>query len=424
MASLDGAKKLMRILRRTSLTSWILIALVAGIFLGGFFPNFSKALAPISEVFLRLIKSIVGPLLFGTLVAGIASAGELKTMGRIAVKAFIYFELATTVALAIGLTTVNLMQPGIGLRLPAEAGASAPALAKPAPLSQILEHVVPQNIFESLAQNDVLQMVVFFFLFGAACSAVGSKAQPVVTFANAVAEVMFRYTKYVMYCAPFGVGAAIAVTVGSKGISVLLSLGKLVGALYIAEILFVVLVLGGALSIARVPIGRFFHAVRQPFLIAFSTASSEAALPLALENMTLFGVPKHIVGFVLPTGYSFNLDGSTLYLSLASIFVAQAAGVHMPIGTQITMLLTLMLTSKGVAAVPRASLVILAGTLGTFHLPLEGVTLILGVDALMDMCRTSVNVLGNCVATAVVARWEGVSLSTAVADPEVTLNRG
>jgi proton glutamate symport protein len=414
----------MRILRRTSLTSWILIALVAGIFLGAFFPNFSKGLAPISEVFLRLIKSIVGPLLFGTLVAGIASAGELKTMGRIAVKAFVYFELATTVALAIGLITVNLMQPGIGLRLPAEAGASAPALANPASLSQILEHAVPQNIFESLAQNDVLQMVVFFFLFGAACSAVGSKAQPVVTFANAVAEVMFRYTKYVMYCAPFGVGAAIAVTVGSKGIGVLLSLGKLVGALYIAEILFVVLVLGGALSIARVPIGRFFHAVRQPFLIAFSTASSEAALPLALENMTLFGAPKHIVGFVLPTGYSFNLDGSTLYLSLASIFVAQAAGVHMPIGTQITMLLTLMLTSKGVAAVPRASLVILAGTLGTFHLPLEGVTLILGVDALMDMCRTSVNVLGNCVATAVVARWEGVPLSTVVTDPEVTLNRG
>jgi Na+/H+-dicarboxylate symporter len=265
----------------------------------------------------------------------------------------------------------------------------------------------------------VLQMVVFFFLFGAACSAVGSKAEPVVTFANAVAEVMFRYTKYVMYLAPFGVGAAIAVTVGSKGIAVLLSLGKLVGALYLAEILFVVLVLGGALSIARVPVARFFQAVREPFLIAFSTASSEAALPLALENMTLFGAPKHIVGFVLPTGYSFNLDGSTLYLSLASVFVAQAAGVHMPIGTQITMLLTLMLTSKGVAAVPRASLVILAGTLGTFHLPLEGVTLILGVDALMDMCRTSVNVLGNCVATAVIARWEGVAFDTALADPEL-----
>ena len=258
-----------------------------------------------------------------------------------------------------------------------------------------------------------------FFLFGAACSAIGDKAQPVVSFANSVAEVMFRYTHYVMYLAPFGVGAAIAVTVGTKGLGVLLGLGKLVGTLYLAQILFVFLVLGAALSIARVPLVRFFHAVRQPFLIAFSTASSEAALPLALENMTLFGIPKHIVGFVLPTGYSFNLDGSTLYLALASVFVAQAAGVHMPIGTQITMMLTLMLTSKGVAAVPRAALVILAGTLGTFNLPLEGISLILGVDALMDMCRTSVNLLGNCVATAVVARWEGVALESATTEPEL-----
>jgi proton glutamate symport protein len=232
---------------------------------------------------------------------------------------------------------------------------------------------------------------------------------------------MFRYTKYVMYMAPFGVGAAIAVTIGSHGIGVLFGLGKLVGALYLAQATFVIVVLGSALSIARVPLGRFIRAARQPFLIAFSTASSEAALPLALENMERFGVPKHIVGFVLPTGYSFNLDGSTLYLSLASIFIAQAAGVHLSLGTQITMMLTLMLTSKGVAAVPRASLVILAGTLGTFHLPLEGITLILGVDALMDMCRTSVNLLGNCVATAVVARWEGASLLPATQELEVAL---
>jgi proton glutamate symport protein len=234
----------------------------------------------------------------------------------------------------------------------------------------------------------------------------------VLSFAGSVAEVMFRYTKYVMYVAPFGVGAAIAVTIGSKGVGVLFGLGKLVGTLYLAQALFVVLVLGSALAIAKVPLRPFLVAARQPFLLAFSTASSEAALPLALENMERMGIPKHIVGFVLPTGYSFNLDGSTLYLSLASVFIAQAAGVHMPLGTQITMMLTLMLTSKGVAAVPRASLVILAGTLGTFQLPLEGITLILGVDALMDMCRTSVNLLGNCVATAVVARWEGVSLAS------------
>jgi proton glutamate symport protein len=314
------------------------------------------------------------------------------------------------------------VRPGAGLTLTDGQSASVPAFAKPVSFGDVLEHAAPANIFESLSRNDVLQMVVFFFIFGAACSAVGAKAQPVVDFSKAVAEVMFRYTKYVMYLAPFGVCAAIAVTIGSKGMGVLLSLGKLVGTLYVAQAFFVVLVMGGALMLARVPIPGFIRATRQPFLIAFSTAASEAALPLALENMERFGVPKHIVGFVLPTGYSFNLDGSTLYLSLASVFVAQAAGVHMPLGTQITMLLTLMLTSKGVAAVPRASLVILAGTLGTFHLPLEGITLILGVDALMDMCRTSVNLLGNCVATAVVARWEGASLSPVGENVEAALS--
>jgi proton glutamate symport protein len=415
----------MRLLRKISLTSWIFIALVLGIVLGVLFPAFARSLAPISNIFLRLIRSIVGPLVFGTLVYGIASAGELKTMGRIALKAVIYFEAATTLALIIGLVMVNVFQPGAGLTLTGEKGLSLPALAKPVSLSQVLEHAVPSNIFESLAQNDVLQMVVFFFLFGAACSAIGAKAQPVIEFAGSVAEVMFRYTKYVMLLAPFGVGAAIAVTIGSKGPSVLFSLGKLVGTLYLAQILFVVFVLGTALMIARVPLGAFYRAARQPFLLAFSTASSEAALPLALENMERLGIPKHIVGFVLPTGYSFNLDGSTLYLSLASVFVAQAAGVHMPLGTQITMMLTLMLTSKGVAAVPRASLVILAGTLGTFHLPLEGIALILGVDALMDMCRTSVNLLGNCVATAVVARWEGVVIPSAPGEPlEVAIESG
>lgn len=408
----------MNLLMRLSITGWIFVALLLGIVLGIVAPEFSRNLAPVSNVFLRLIRSIVGPLLFGTLVYGIASAGELKTMGRIALKSITYFEIATTLALVIGLVMVNLMQPGVGVPLNEGGGtAKIPTLAKPVSFGQVLEHAVPANIFESLAQNDVLQMVVFFFLFGAACSAIGPKAQPVLDFAGSVAEVMFRYTKYVMYVAPFGVGAAIAVTIGSKGIGVLFGLGKLVGTLYLAQGLFVVLVLGAALSIARVPLSPFIKAVRQPFLLAFSTASSEAALPLALENMERFGIPKHIVGFVLPTGYSFNLDGSTLYLSLASVFIAQAAGIHMPLGTQITMMLTLMLTSKGVAAVPRASLVILAGTLGTFQLPMEGITLILGVDALMDMCRTSVNLLGNCVATAVVARWEGVDFNASEQRP-------
>jgi len=412
----------MLFLKKISLTSWIFIALLAGILLGIFFPAFAKTLSPIANIFLRLIKSIVGPLLFGTIVYGIAGAGELKAIGRIAVKSLVYFEVVTTLALVIGLLVVNLTGPGAGLTLAADTGVP-PALAKPLSFGRMIEHAVPANIFESLAQNDVLQMVVLFFLFGAACSAIGAKAQPVVHFAGAVAEVMFRYTKYVMYLAPFGVAAAIAVTVASKGIGVLFSLGKLVGALYLALVLFVALVLLPTLVLARVPLARFWRAVRQPFLIAFSTASSEAAFPLALENLERFGVPRHIAGFVLPTGYSFNLTGTALYLSLASVFIAQAAGIHMPLGTQITIMLTLMLTSKGAAGVPRAGLVLLAGTLATFQLPQEGIALLLGVDALMDMGRTSVNVLGNCVATAAVCRWEHVPLASTGGEVEVEIAR-
>jgi len=279
-------------------------------------------------------------------------------------------------------------------------------------LSGTLEHTFPASVIDAMARGDVLQIVVFSFLFGAACAAIGLKAGPVVEFCKSLSEVMFRYTKYVMYLAPIGVGAAMAHTIGSKGIGVLLGLGKLVLTLYGALLIFIFVVLGAVAIIARIPLQPFIRAVREPFILAFSTASSEAALPLALENLEVMGIPKHIVAFVLPTGYSFNLDGSTLYLSLASVFVAQAAGIHMAFSQQLLMMLTLMLTSKGVAAVPRASLVILAGTLATFGLPVAGVALILGADALMDMARTSVNLLGNCMATVVVARWEGVDLTT------------
>jgi len=281
----------------------------------------------------------------------------------------------------------------------------------------VLEHTFPASIIDAMARNDVLQVVVFTFLFGAACAAIGAKAEPVVKFCSALAEVMFRYTRYVMYLAPLGVGAAIAVTVGTKGVAVLFGLGKLILTMYVSLFLFVVVVLGAVVMIFRIPLASFYRAVREPFLIAFSTASSEAALPLALENMEQYGVPKHIVGFVIPTGYSFNLDGTTLYLSLASMFVAQAAGVHFSLGGQLLMMLTLMLTSKGVAGVPRAALVVLAGTLTTFHLPAEGFAILLGVDALLDMARTSVNVLGNCLASAVVARWEGYQVGEGIADP-------
>jgi proton glutamate symport protein len=366
-------------------------------------------LAPVSAIFLRLIRSIIAPLIFGTLVYGIAGGGDLKRMGRIGLKAIVYFEVVTTFALFLGLAAVNLARPGAGMTLaPSSAEAALPQA--PPPAGSLIEHVFPASIIDAMARGDVLEIVVFAFLFGAACAAIGEKARPVVTFCESLAEVMFRYTRYVMYLAPFGVGAAIAVTVGSKGFGVLFGLGKLILTMYAAQVLFVTLVLGGVILLARIPARRFYRAVREPFLLAFSTASSEAALPLALENMEMFGVPKHIVAFVIPAGYSFNLDGSTLYLSLASVFVAQAAGVHLALGQQLLMMLTLMLTSKGVAGVPRAALVVLAGTLSTFHLPMEGVAVLLGIDALMDMARTSVNVAGNCLASAVVARWEGVEL--------------
>jgi proton glutamate symport protein len=393
--------------KKPSLTVWILAALVAGIAFGAMFPGPAKELGLLGTIFLRLIKSIIAPLLFATLVVGIAGAGSIKTMGRIGGKAILYFEIVTTLALVIGLGAANLVQPGAGVALTPGANPGV-AAAGATGLQQTVEHTFPTSIIDAMARGEVLQIVVFSFLFGTACAAIPAKSRAVVDFCQALSDVMFRYTNYVMLFAPLGVFGAMAATIGDKGLGVLLNLGKLVLTLYATQIFFIVVVLGTVTAIARIPLRRFIRWVREPFLIAYSTASSEAALPLALENMQCFGVPKHIAAFVLPTGYSFNLDGSTLYLSLASMFVAQAAGIHLSLGTQITMMLTLMLTSKGVAAVPRASLVILAGTLATFNLPVEGVALLLGVDALMDMARTSVNLLGNCLATAVVARWEGI----------------
>jgi proton glutamate symport protein len=397
-------------MKRISLTAWILIGLVAGIVFGAVAPGPAKQMGLLGTIFLRLIKSIIAPLLFGTLVSGIAGTGNVKTMGRIGGKAILYFEIVTSVALFVGLGAVNLIQPGVGVAL--QKGATSGVEQTTTSFAQIIEHTFPTSVIDAMARGDVLQIVVFAFLFGTACAAIGDKARPVVEICESLSEVMFRYTGYVMLAAPLGVFGAMAATVAENGLNVLVNLGKLVATLYGAEAFFAVVVLGAVTTIMRIPLKRFIAHVKEPFLIAYSTASSEAALPVALENMERFGVPKHIVAFVLPTGYSFNLDGSTLYLSLAAVFVAQAAGIHMPLGTQIVMLLTLMLTSKGVAGVPRASLVILAGTLATFKLPVEGVALILGVDTLMDMCRTSVNLLGNCLATAVVARWEGVELSS------------
>ena len=394
-------------MKRISLTAWILIGLVAGIVFGAEFPAAAKQLGLLGTIFLRLIKSIIAPLLFGTLVCGIAGTGSAKTMGRIGGKAILYFEIITTIALFVGLGFANFVKPGAGVQL--KAGASGLGTTSTT-FAGILEHTFPTSIIKSMADGEVLQIVVFAFLFGMACATIGAKAEPVVKFCESLSEVMFKYTGYIMYFAPFGVFGAMAATIGDKGLGVLLNLGKLVLTLYAAEVFFVVAVFGTVAAIAGIPVRRFIQHVRAPFLLAFSTASSEVALPLALENMEKFGVPKHIVAFVLPTGYSFNLDGSTLYLTLAAMFIAQAANIHVAFTTQLVMMLTLMLTSKGVAGVPRASLVVLAGTLASFNLPVEGIAVILGVDTLMDMARTSVNVLGNCLATAVVARWEGVTL--------------
>ena len=404
-------------MKRISLTGWIFIGMAVGIAIGLAFPAVGPKLQILATIFLRLIKSIVAPLLVGTLVYGIAGTGDVKAMGRIGLKAIVYFEILTTIALFLGLAVVNIAKPGVGLSVATSAAApqksQAPVAASPS-FTAILEHTFPASIIDAMAKNEVLQVVVFCFLFGAACAAIGDKARPVVEFAESLAEVMFKYTRYVMYAAPFGVAGAMAATIAQNGPTVLVQLGKLVLATYGAQILFVAGILLPTALLTRVPVRRFFNATKDPFVIAFSTASSESALPLALENMERFGVPKHIVAFVLPTGYSFNLDGTTLYLSMASIFIAQVAGVHLTVGQQLIMMLTLMLTSKGAAGVPRAAFVILTGTLATFGLPVETASIILGVDALLDMVRTSVNVLGNCLATAVIARWEGVRFEDAV----------
>jgi proton glutamate symport protein len=354
-----------------------------------------------------LIKSLIAPLIFSTLVVGIAGHGNLKQVGRMAFRALIYFEIITTLALVVGLVCVNITKPGIGVNLQM-AEHTTDIATKKQTLSEVITHIVPQSIFQAAAEGEVLQIVVFAVLFSLGLSAISTeKRQVVLDFFGAIAETMFKVTGIVMKYAPIGVGAAIAVTVGHRGLSVLVNLGLLILTLYGALLIFVVAVLLPVAYFTKVPLRKFIDAVKEPALIAFSTTSSEAALPKAFEGMERLGIPRRIVSFVLPTGYSFNLDGSTLYLSLASIFVAQAAGVDMPIGTQVLMMLTLMLTSKGVAGVPRASLVILAGTLASFGLPLEGVAVILGVDEILDMGRTTLNVIGNCLATAVIARWEG-----------------
>jgi proton glutamate symport protein len=396
--------------RIPSLTTQILAGLVLGAVVGAVWPHAGVASKPLADAFLRLIKMIIAPLVFSTLVAGVAGTGDLKAMGRIGLKAIIYFEIATTIALVIGLELVNVFQPGAGLAVPLAGDTAAVAAIARNQQSgwDMLLHLVPTSVVDAMARGDILQVVVFSLFFGVALAAMGASGRPVLALVDSIAHVMFKVTSYVMAFAPVGVFAAVASTVGGRGLSILLTLGKLIALMYIGLALFVLIVVVGVSYLIRVPFWRFAKAIREPFLIALTTASSEAALPKSLEVMEQFGVPKRIVAFVLPLGYTFNLDGTTLYLSLASVFVAQLAGVPMTIGQQLWMMLTLMLASKGVAGVPRGALVVLAATLTQFSLPLEGAAILLGIDQIMDMGRTAVNVMGNCIAAAVVARWEGV----------------
>jgi len=401
---------------RLSLTAWIMVGLVVGGLLGWLRPDWGNKVFFLRDIFLNLIKSVIAPLVFSTLVVGIAGGGDLKQVGRMGVKALVYFEIVTTAALFIGLAVVNLIRPGIGVTLAAASTQSVQKIAEnhPKTIVETLVHIFPASVVDAMVRGDVLQIVAFAVIFALAVSALGEKGKPVLRVMESLSQVMFRFTGYVMMFAPIGVGAAMAHTIGTQGLGVLVNLGKLIGSLYLALVLFLVLVLGAVAVLFRVPIGKFLKAVREPATIAFATTSSESALPKAMEVMERLGVPPRIVGFVMPTGYSFNLDGTTLYLAMASVFVAQAAeattGQHMEFGRQIVMMLTLMVTSKGVAAVPRASLVILLATLNTFlpeNIGPIGVAVIFGVDELMDMGRTCVNVIGNCLATCVVARWEG-----------------
>jgi len=393
-------------LYKRTLTTWILVAMIGGAVLGYDWPRAALGLRLLSMIFLRLIRCIIAPLLLGTLVSGIAGHSNLKKVGRMGLKAIIFFEVVTTPALFIGLGAINFSKAGLGVHLPPAAGEALQVQRLTA--SETILHIFPENLAKSIADGQILQVVVFSILFGIALAMVREeRRRPLVSLAESLTETMFKFTNLVMYMAPLGVGAAIAYTVASTGMGILFNLAKLLLTLYAALFVFIAGVLLPVALLAGVPLKRFIAAVAEPVSIAFGTASSEAALPRAMEAMEAIGVPRSVVAFVMPTGYSFNLTGSTLYLSLAAIFVAQAAGVHLSLGQQLLLMLTLMLTSKGVAGVSRAAIVILLGTAGSFGLPTEPIFILLGIDQLMDMGRTSVNVLGNCLATIVISRWEG-----------------
>jgi proton glutamate symport protein len=404
--------------RRRSLTSWILVGLLAGAEFGHDWPNIAVNLQFLGTIFLRLIRVIIAPLLFGTLVVGIAGHADLKKVGRLGLKSLIYFEIVSTIALLIGFAAINISRAGEGVHLPPST-ATESLNATPHSATQLIVDIFPENIAKAVAENQVLQVVVFSILFAMALALVPEpKRRPMLSFAESLSETMFKFTNIVMFAAPIGVFGAVAYTVGHLGLGVLLPLLKLLATMYVALFVFITCVLFPIALFARVPIKKFLSAAAEPVTIAFATASSEAALPRAMEQMESLGVPRETVAFVLPTGYSFNLDGSSLYQSLALIFIAQAAGIHLTVPQQAIMLLTLLISSKGTAGVARASLVIVLAAATSFHLPTEPLFLLFAIDQLMDMGRTAVNVLGNCLACVVIARWEGEFPAQKLASPQ------
>jgi proton glutamate symport protein len=392
---------------KRSLTTWILISMIVGTEFGFDFPEISINLNVISQIFLRLIKTVIAPLLFATIVVGIAGHSDLKQVGRMGWKSLLYFEIVSTISLFIGLIAINISKAGVGVVIPATV--SHPEIPPVQALkgTDVLLHIFPENLAKAISEGQVLQIVVFSIIFGIAVAMLKEKfKRPMVAFSEALAETMFKFTSIIMYFAPFAVFAAIAFSIGQMGLDIFVNLFKLLATLYVSLIVFLVGVLLPIALLFKIPVRKFITAISEPVAIAFATTSSESALPIAMERMEEFGVPRKIVAFVMPTGYSFNLDGTALYLSLATLFVAQISGIDLPIGKQLLIVFTLMLTSKGVAAVPRASLVILLATASSFGLPIWPIYIILGIDELMDMARTSVNVIGNCLATVVIARWE------------------
>ena len=397
--------------KQSKLTFFIFLSLGLGILFGWLDPYHASKMQPMADAFLRMVKMIIAPLIFSTLVIGIAGHGDIKNLGKIGLKTIIYFEIITTFALILGLLMANIFKPGVGFNIDLSSVSMAAVekmqhVSVDNSLSHFLMEIIPTSLFEAMAEGNLLQIVVFAIFFALAICAVGQKARPVLDFLQSTCEIMFKFTEYVMFFAPFGVFGAIAATIGQNGIGILTSYGKLIVLTYASLILFIIFVLFVAKKIVKIPFTYFIKALKQPAIIAFTTASSEAALPKAMDIMEKFGVPKNIVSFVMPTGYTFNLDGSTLYLALTALFCAQIAGINLPIEQQIAIMLTLMLTSKGIAGVPRVSLIVLTGTLASFNLPVVGVAILLGIDQILDMGRTTVNLIGNCVATTVIAKWE------------------